>query len=68
MLFYLIQSFFLKNRNDTANTEKNNKTQRITVDMPTALYEQMKDAVDINGQTIKGFVVNLVKSHFQKIG
>ena len=56
----------VKNSNDTAVSEKTGKTQRITVDMPLELYERMKDEVDDNGQTIKGFVVNLVKSHFSK--
>lgn len=56
----------VKNSNDTVVSEKTGKTQRITVDMPLELYERMKDEVDDNGQTIKGFVVNLVKSHFSK--
>jgi hypothetical protein len=51
---------------NNSNTEKSAKIQRITVDMPMELYERMKDEVDDNGQTIKGFVVNLVKSHFKK--
>jgi uncharacterized protein with NAD-binding domain and iron-sulfur cluster len=55
-----------KSVNLQQDTEKPSKIQRITVDMPLDLYEQMKDEVDDNGQTIKGFVVNLVKAHFRK--
>jgi uncharacterized protein with NAD-binding domain and iron-sulfur cluster len=55
-----------KSVNLQQDTEKSSKIQRITVDMPLDLYEQMKDEVDDNGQTIKGFVVNLVKAHFRK--
>lgn len=47
--------------------DKNNKIQRITVDMPIDLYDKMKNEVDDNGQTIKGFVVNLVRAHFKKM-
>jgi hypothetical protein len=47
-------------------TEKEAKTQRITVDMPIDLYERMKDEVEDRGQTIKGFIVGLVKTHFAK--
>ena len=50
----------------TAVPEKTGKIQRITVDMPLELYERMKDQVDDNGQTIKGFIVSLVKQHFAK--
>jgi hypothetical protein len=51
---------------DTAVAGKLPKIQRITVDMPIELYEKMKDEVEDNGQTIKGFIVNLVKFHFTK--
>jgi hypothetical protein len=59
-------AFAVKERNNTASAEKSGKIQRITVDMPIELYEKMKDEVEDNGQTIKGFIVNLVKYHFQK--
>jgi hypothetical protein len=52
--------------NDTVLAVKATKIQRITVDMPIELYEKMKDEVEDNGQTIKGFIVNLVKFHFTK--
>jgi hypothetical protein len=47
-------------------TERSGKIQRITVDMPIDLYERMKGEVEDNGQTIKGFIVNLVRAHFKK--
>ena len=57
----------VKSSNNTEiSAEKSGKIQRITVDMPIELYERMKDEVDDNGQTIKGFIVNLVKGHFKK--
>jgi hypothetical protein len=46
--------------------ERTGKIQRITVDMPIDLYERMKGEVEDNGQTIKGFIVNLVRAHFKK--
>lgn len=61
----------VKDSTDTDNAvlaDKNTKVQRITVDMPIDLYEKMKTEVEDNGQTIKGFIVNLVRSHFKKIG
>jgi hypothetical protein len=51
---------------DTGLTTKPAKVQRITVDMPLELYERIKNEVEDNGQTIKGFIVNLVKFYFQK--
>jgi hypothetical protein len=54
--------------NSSNDTEKSTKIQRITVDMPIDLYERMKNEVDDNGQTIKGFVVNLVRAHFKRVG
>jgi tRNA uridine 5-carbamoylmethylation protein Kti12 len=50
----------------TETAERSGKIQRITVDMPIDLYERMKGEVENNGQTIKGFIVNLVRAHFKK--
>lgn len=50
----------------TNTMERVDKIQRITVDMPIDLYERMKGEVEDNGQTIKGFIVNLVRGHFKK--
>jgi hypothetical protein len=56
----------VKLNKNTEAIEKEVKTQRITVDMPIDLYERMKDEVEDRGQTIKGFIVGLVKTHFAK--
>jgi len=39
------------------------KTQRVTVDFPQEMYEQMKEETQMNGQTLRGFVVSLVRRH-----
>ena len=39
------------------------KTQRVTVDFPQEMYEQMKAETQMNGQTLRGFVVSLVRKH-----
>ncbi len=39
------------------------KTQRVTVDFPQEMYEQMKEETQMNGQTLRGFVVSLVRKH-----
>jgi hypothetical protein len=44
-------------------TKASNKTQRVTVDFPQAMYEQMKEETQMNGQTLRGFVVSLVRKH-----
>lgn len=40
------------------------KVQRVTVDFPKRIYEQMKLETEENGQTLKGFIVGLVRDHF----
>lgn len=52
---------------NTVNIEKLGKIQRITVDMPIELYGRMKIEVEANGQTIKGFIVSLVRTHFKNV-
>lgn len=39
------------------------KTQRVTVDFPQEMYEEMKEETQMNGQTLRGFVVSLVRKH-----
>jgi len=39
------------------------KTQRVTVDFPQEMYERMKEETQMNGQTLRGFVVSLVRKH-----
>ncbi len=47
------------------NTESKKKVQRVTVDFPTDIYKQMKEETAENGQTLKGFIVSLVRNHFR---
>ncbi len=39
--------------------------QRITVDLPQGIYDRMKEEVQYNGLTIRGFIINLVRDHFK---
>ena len=43
------------------------KTQRVTVDFPQEMYERMKEETQMNGQTLRGFVVSLVRRHLAKM-
>lgn len=42
------------------------KTQRVTVDFPQEMYEEMKELTRMNGQTLRGFVVSLVRNHLKE--
>ena len=44
-------------------TKPSGKTQRVTVDFPQEMYAQMKEETQMNGQTLRGFVVSLVRKH-----
>ena len=44
--------------------DKRKKVQRVTVDFPQYIYEQMKTETEDSGQTLKGFIVGLVREHF----
>lgn len=44
--------------------DKKKKVQRVTVDFPQYIYEQMKTETEDSGQTLKGFIVGLVREHF----
>ena len=46
--------------------EKDRKVQRITVDMPIYLYEQMKGETEKKGYSITGFMLALVRKHFEE--
>jgi len=48
------------------NKKAAGKTQRVTVDFPQEMYEQMKEETQMNGQTLRGFVVSLVRKHLSK--
>lgn len=45
-------------------TEK--KTQRFTIDLPQLVYDRMKAETEMNGQTMKGFVLGLIRNHFEQ--
>ena len=44
--------------------DKSKKVQRITVDMPVFLYEKMKTETEKKGYSITGFMLALVRKHF----
>jgi len=44
------------------------KPVRVSVDFPKDLYRTMKDDVEGNGQTLRGFIVSLVRSHYNNKG
>ena len=46
--------------------DKKKNIQRITVDFPQFLYDRMKVEIDDTGQTMKGFIVGLVRDHFTR--
>ncbi len=46
--------------------DKKKKVQRVTVDFPLYIYDQVKLETEDTGQTIKGFIVGLVREHFAK--
>ena len=52
-------------RKSTKQTNKKSRqkerVQRVTIDFPIHVYEAMKEETEENGQTLKGFIVHLVK-------
>lgn len=46
--------------------DKKKSIQRITVDFPQFIYDRMKVEIDDTGQTMKGFIVGLVRDHFTR--
>ncbi len=46
--------------------DKTKKVQRITVDMPVYLYEQLKTETEKKGYSITGFMLSLVRKHFDQ--
>jgi len=45
---------------------KTKKKVRVSVDFPEDLYERMKEETEANGQTHRGFVISLVRAHYNK--
>lgn len=39
---------------------------RVTIDFSQAMHEQIKNEMDYTGQTIKGFVITLIREYFEK--
>ena len=48
------------------STDKKKKVQRVTIDFPAFIYDQIKEETENTGQTIKGFMVGLVREYFAK--
>jgi hypothetical protein len=46
--------------------DKTKKVQRITVDMPVYLYDQLKTETEKKGYSITGFMLALVRKHFEE--
>lgn len=46
--------------------DKKKKVQRITIDFPQFMYDQIKQETVETGQTLKGFMVGLVRDHFTR--
>jgi hypothetical protein len=44
--------------------DKKKTVQRVTIDLPQFIYEQIKQETEDTGQTLKGFVLGLVREHF----
>ena len=68
-----------KKKTDTASAEaqekllqelhredKKKKVQRVTIDFPQFIYDQIKEETEQTGQTLKGFMVGLVREYFTR--
>ena len=42
------------------------EVQRITIDLPVDLYDQLRDETERKGATLKWQIVNLLREHFKK--
>ena len=40
---------------------------RVTVDFPHDVYDEMKEFVESDGKTLKGYIVLLVKTHLKSL-
>ena len=49
-------------------SDKKKKVHRVTIDFPQFIYDQMKEETELTGQTMKGFLVGLVRDHFTRKG
>lgn len=48
------------------DSKKTDNKVRVTIDFPQATHEQIKTEMAYTGQTIKGFVMMLVREYFEK--
>lgn len=47
--------------------ENQKKVQRITIDMPIFLYDRVKEETEKKGYSITGFMLSLVRKHFDEM-
>lgn len=47
--------------------EGQKKVQRITIDMPIFLYDRIKEETEKKGYSITGFMLSLVRKHFDEL-
>jgi hypothetical protein len=49
-----------------ADNKKTGAKVRVTIDFTQTMHEQIKTEMDYTGQTIKGFVITLIREYFEK--
>ena len=50
-----------------AKRSSSQSVQRLTIDVPTEIYQKMKDLKHDQGITSKGLVVSLLRKHFSEM-
>ena len=48
------------------DSKKSNNKVRVTIDFNQAMHDQIKTETEYTGQTIKGFVITLIREYFEK--
>ncbi len=48
------------------NKKSGGSKVRVTIDFTQTMHEQIKNEMDYTGQTIKGFVITLIREYFEK--
>lgn len=51
---------------DLQKEDKKKNVQRVTIDFPQFMYDQIKEETELTGQTLKGFMVGLVRDYFTR--
>lgn len=59
-----LQAIYKEESSKTSN--KTDVKVRVTIDFTQAMHEQIKTELDYTGQTIKGFVITLIREYFDK--